>query len=301
MSLRGSFLIAQNAVFCIGVFIGSAFASADTTTPAIFPLDKPRPHIIRIPHFGEENRQDTNYFYVGLLKLALTNTQDTHGPFELVQLEHHMGTERMRLMLEQGTDMDVIWSTSNTEREARFLAVEVNLLRGLNEYRALLVTDEGVEKFKGVQSLEQLRSIRVGSGDHWQDTIVLKHNALPVVGFWDYETMIPMLKGKRFDYISRGMHEVWRETRYNEGVTIVPNVILHYRLPVHYFVKKGNTALADRIEQGLVKAIEDGSYYDLFYAVPSHRKGFDWLKEMDPVIVELENPAAKYKPDMIIP
>lgn len=254
-----------------------------------------------IPFVEIRDPTDTNYFYVALLDLALSKTVAQDGPYELVHMPNYLGTERMRLMLEQGAGVDILWSTSNRQRENRFLAVPVDLLRGLNAYRALLIDEKRVAEFEHIKSIDDLKRFRVGSGDHWQDTQVLKHNELPLVGFLDYETMMPMLKFRRFDYASRGLHEVWKELEYSEGFIIAPNVLLHYKLPVHYFVRKNNHALADRIYRGLVKTIEDGSYYELFYNVPSHKYGYDQFKKMNSVVIELENPNATIKPHMITP
>lgn len=286
--------------------LGVKIAAGDSKSPLMQaaetkPLEQLPHAIITVPIYGEPNPADTNYFYVGLLELALTKTVPRYGTFDIQQLHTYIGTERLRLMLASDQELDVIWSTSNRQREELLRAVPVNLLRGLNEYRVLLVTDENASRFTEVKSLNDLKRIKVGSGDHWQDTLVLKHNELPVVGFWDYETMIPMLKAGRFDYVSRGMHEVWREIKYNDGVQVAQDVMLYYQLPVHYFVNKKNDKLANRILEGLKLAIEDGSYYDLFFAVPSHRMGYDRLQEMEAIVIELENPTATDKPEMITP
>lgn len=260
-----------------------------------------KPLTLVIPFVEIQDPTDTGYFYVALLDLALSKTVSQHGPYELVHMPNYLGTERMRLMLEQGAGVDILWSTSNRQRENRFLAVPVNLLRGLNEYRALLIDEQRVAEFAHVKSIDDLKRFRVGSGDHWQDTQVLKHNELPLVGFLDYETMMPMLKFKRFDYASRGLHEVWKELEHSEGFIIAPNVLLHYKLPVHYFVRKNNQALANRIYRGLEVAIADGSYYKLFFNVPSHKYGYEKFKQMKSIVIELENPNATHKPHMITP
>lgn len=280
----------------VGLMLGAHCVADQEPKPEVA-----KPTTIIIPFVGAHDATDTNYFYAALLDLALSKTVATDGPYEIVHMPNYLGTERMRLLLEQGLGVDLLWSTSNIQREARFIAVPVNLLGGLNEYRALLIEEKRIDEFKNIQGLDDLKRFRVGSGDHWQDTQVLKHNGLPLVGFLDYETMMPMLKFQRFDYVSRGMHEVWKELEYSEGLTIAPNVLLYYRLPVHYFVRKNNQALADRIYRGLKIIIEDGSYYDLFFRVPSHKFGYEKLQQMKSVVVELENPNSSNKPDMITP
>jgi hypothetical protein len=49
-------------------------------------------------------------------------------------------------------------------------------------------------------------------------------------------------------------------------LAVEKQLLLYYPTAMYYFVKKGNTQLANQIEKGLTIAIADGSFDRLFYA-----------------------------------
>ena len=47
-------------------------------------------------------------------------------------------------------------------------------------------------------------------------------------------------------------------------LTVEPTLALYYPLPVYFFVARDNTALAERLQRGLQRALTDGSLKALF-------------------------------------
>lgn len=229
-------------------------------------------------------------YFKPLVELALEKTVPSHGPYKSTIFSQHAEKERIRKFLERGRDIDVIWSTTNEEREERFLAVKFPLLKNLNEYRFLLIRKGEQERFDGIGSLEDLRKFTSGSGTHWQDTEIFHLNRLPTITSVNHEALFKMLDSKRFDYISRGAYEIWAEVENTEfGMFAVEKrIMLHYDAGYYFFVNKQDIELAERLEQGLKIAEADGSFDELFFSVPEYKKGWEAVHNHNRTLIELK-------------
>jgi ABC-type amino acid transport substrate-binding protein len=246
---------------------------------------------LTLPKAGSLEPEVTGRFYEQALLLALTKTGDVT---EQIQFDYHpnfVNRERARLLVKQGV-LDIIWSSSNKKREAELTPVKFNLIRGINEYRLLLIRAVDQPRFNQVKNLSDLQKFRIGSGIHWSDTEVYRFNALPLVTSYAYESMFRMLGAKRFDYMARSIQEVHYELEHygKMGLAIEKNLVIHYPQPIYFFVNNKNAALAKRIQRGLEEAQADGSLDELFLAIPSFRKAWEELQQLDRKVIELNVP-----------
>ncbi len=87
-----------------------------------------------------------------------------------------------------------------------------------------------------------------------------------------------MLTSKRFDYYSRGAHQVLPEiSAYaDQGIVLEQELFLRYNNPVYFYVNKSNTRLAERLSAGLKIAMEDGCFDALF----AQFENFTWAETM---------------------
>jgi ABC-type amino acid transport substrate-binding protein len=244
---------------------------------------------LTLPKTGSIERETPSHFYEQVLRLALTKTSTAT---EQIQFDYHpsfVNRERARLLVKQGV-LDIIWSSSNKKREAELLPVKFNLLRGINEYRLLLIRAADQAQFDQVKNLSDLQKFRIGSGIHWSDTEIYRFNALPVVTSYAYETMFRMLAAKRFDYMARSIQEVQYELEHygKMGLAIEKNLVIHYPQPIYFFVN--NKELAARIQRGLELAQADGSLDELFFATPSFRQAWEELQQLKRKTIELNMP-----------
>lgn len=235
---------------------------------------------------------DITRYYEDVIRLALEKTRASHGDFAIKQRPFEPSIDRVRAMLQSGAGVDVIWASVTPERVESMRHVQVDLLQDLNNYRALLVRKDDVHRFQNIQSLDDLRRLKTGNGSSWTDTKVMQANGFAVVTAVDFGLLIKMLSAKRFDYITRGMHEVGMDLRMfnSANLVVVPNVVLKYSVPISYgfFVRKSDEALAKRFEQGLALAKADGSLKKLFDKVELFQPGLKILAE-NPRIIELNN------------
>lgn len=273
----------RNIFVLILMFLSTNYSIADTLQ-------------VSITRSSELNSSDPSYFFERLLILALDKTRASDGDYVLVYNNHGGGVARDRAMLIAGAGIDVMWATATKERQQQMLVVPVELLKNLNNYRILLINGEDQPQFNQVKTIADLKKFTLGSGDHWTDGMIFKDNGFNVSVTSNYPGLFKMLAARRFNFISRGLHEIGYDTQTykNFGLVKEQSLLLKYDVPVQYcfFVKKGNISLADRIERGLKNAQQDGSFDKLFYQMPSFKEGEEALKNSRRLVLELRNTKA---------
>ncbi|MFO1388403.1 diguanylate cyclase [Cellvibrio sp.] len=245
---------------------------------------------ITIPHI--EQSAPTAVYYPQVLQLALSKTEKTDGPFEVVQLSQMLTKARFEAEVKRKNNglINVIWSNTNKDLESALIPIRISLLKDLTNYRVFLIRKGDQEKFSRVKSLNDLSTFKAGQGARWTDTEVLTANHLPVTTSPLFEPLFNMLLGKRFDYFPRGLDEIWSEAEMFEpkGIVIEQHLMLNYETARYFFVNKNNPKLAERIERGLRIAIADGSFDKLFYSVPGHKRGYEEIAHKKRLVLKLE-------------
>jgi ABC-type amino acid transport substrate-binding protein len=246
---------------------------------------------LMLPKAGSLEPELTSRFYEQALQLAL---EKTRRKSELIHFDYYpadVNRERTRLLVKQGK-VDVIWSSSNKNRETELTPIRFNLIRGINEYRLLLIRTGEQPRFDKVKTLTDLRKFKIGTGIHWSDTDIYKFNGLPLVTAYSYKPMFRMLSANRFDYMARSIQEVNYELEHygNSGLTIEKNLAIHYPQPIYFFVNHNHRALAQRIQKGLEIARDDGSLDTLFFSIPNFRQAWEQLQKLNRHVIELNVP-----------
>lgn len=237
----------------------------------------------------------TGPFFEAVLRLALAKTAPPDEQLNIQYFSTYVGRERLRVLVAKGMP-DLMWSSSTPEREEQLEAVKFNLLKGINEYRFLLVRAADLPKFAQVQTLDELRHMSVGAGVHWSDAKIFRDNGFTVVSTWSHYSLFRMLAVGRFDFMARAYNEIEVElqTYATSHFAREPHLIVHYHQPIYFFVNKNNQALAQRIREGLEKAQLDGSYDKLFFSVPEYKQAWEHLQKLDKRILYLKDlPAAE--------
>lgn len=238
----------------------------------------------------EENlaQDHDDYYYSGLLRLALTKTIETHGPFELELAPVMPINKRLLREVERGS-VDVTWMTYSRDLEHDLMPIKIRLMKNLSDYRVFLIRAEDTQKFAMVKTLNDLRNFKGGIGSHWADRQVMEENGLPLVLSMSYQNLFKMLRSGRFDYFSRGVYQVGSEVRAysNEGIVLDQHLLLRYDNPVYFYVHKDNKKLAERIHLGLELAIKDGSFDELFNRIDNLRWGAELLAKQNRTVIQL--------------
>ncbi|WDE14209.1 substrate-binding periplasmic protein [Thalassomonas haliotis] len=246
---------------------------------------------------------DARYDYrIELLQLVLDKSQSKFGPATLQAETTNMSHGRGELSLENGL-IDVAFFATNKIREQKFTAIKYPILQGILGYRILLVHKDRQADFAAVTTLSQLASDFIGGfGSHWADKKILEDNRLKITASPLYQNLFAMLNAKRFDYFPRGINEIWHESQQlapdYRNIVIEKSLALYYPYPVYFFVNKRNSRLAQRIQLGLTKSLQDGSLKQLF--LKYHLQDIQRSQLHKRKILMLENhqlPAGTAKPD----
>lgn len=224
--------------------------------------------IIRIIQAHSE--LDKRYIYShALLHAILENTRGEHGDYE-IQLVL-TDTQRNRALVEilSGETINVHVVPTKAEWEEKTIPIRIPVRKGLLGYRLFLIHKDKQETFSAIKELDELKSLRAGLRQQWSTTKAMQTLGFNVVTGSDYEGLFGMLATReRFDYFPRGVNEVFTEYKTRKDIhpeiRIEQNKALYLPLPTYIFVSPAFPSLAIRLEKGLQRIVEDGSFDVLF-------------------------------------
>lgn len=219
---------------------------------------------VRYPRSFSGYEQRDRYA-LALLQLALDKAQ---SPLLITPSANSMAQDRALAELELGRNVDVVWSMTSVEREAKLLPVRISIDKGLMGWRVALLGKNQGQLLQNIHSLDDLQQLHAGQGHDWPDRKILEFNGLPVETSANYQGLFHMLAAGRFDYFPRSLLEVWREAdSYRQlGLQVDSHIILHYPTTAYFFVSPDNPQLAETLRVGLERALADGSFDRLFFA-----------------------------------
>jgi len=232
-------------------------------------------------------------YFVALLQLVLDETERNYGKAKVV---HAIKMEQGRAFqeLKKGALIDVYWAGTSLAREEEYRAIRVPLLKGLLGYRLSIIRAELEKDFLRINQLSDLKAYTACQGMHWPDSDILENAGLQVRRGPIYELLFRQVAAGRCDYFPRGIHEGGAEMRARQekfpNLRVFTDVLIYYPFPMYFFVKKDNEALADRLEQGLEKAISQGSFEQLLLNHPITSELFPLTQWGNKKIISLKNP-----------
>ncbi|KMT66684.1 hypothetical protein XM47_00690 [Catenovulum maritimum] len=218
---------------------------------------------------GETEDDDRNRYDKKLLVLALEATKADFGDYVLQPTKRGSNYKRNLKLLEQNFYTNFFIQTSiDDDILTKFKAVEIPIERGIVGYRVGIINPERLDKFNKNMSLDELKRLSIIQGDGWLDTQILKQNGYNVFGISNYDSLFRMISLSRADILLRGANEISYEldnfiTKY-PNLSVEPHFIFHYPLPRFFITSKSNLNAAKRIEVGLNRAFEDGSFMALW-------------------------------------
>lgn len=239
-----------------------AFAAAPllAAEPARAPVELvyPRP----------ESASDTRYQdLIDLLRAALEHTRASDGPYLLRPSGAQMNEARQLLQLQQGKELNVVWSSTSIEKERVLLPLRIPLRKGLLGYRIALIHKDAQARIDQAQTLGDLRGLRIGLGVGWGENELYAANGLSVVPA-QYDSLFRMAARQRFDLFPRGISEVFKEYELHRQdlpeLVVEQHLLIQYTWPYYFFFNKKDAALQRRVETGLRAMMRDGSFDAIF-------------------------------------
>jgi ABC-type amino acid transport substrate-binding protein len=240
--------------------VAGAGALAVLAAPCVFA----QPSIGTLRFSGGLDANDQRYEYPRLLlELALAKAGST---MKVVQVGG-MTQTRMATEVSEGR-MDLLILPMSWPSNAVIEPLRFPLRRGLLGVRLLLARADRAAALGRVRDLTELRTRHtMGYGADWLDKPAFGPLGFRVVTGASYTGLFDMLRAGRFDFLSRGVNEVFAELdspTLGRDLALVPGIAMSYPLDDYFFVRLGNRALSELLGQGLARARADGSFDALF-------------------------------------
>lgn len=248
--------------------------------------------------FGEPLRGDINIPNIDtekdklihqLLALALSKTG---SKVNYIPQPNQLSAGRLVERVESNK-IDVFWAGMSPEIEETLTPIRIPIFKGLLGHRIFVIRKGEEMRFESIKSLNDLKQFSAGQGRFWGDTEILQNAGLPVTTTVKGANLWPMLDGSRFDYFPLAVHEPWSEidARPELNLTVDPNVLLIYPFAMYFYVNNANTELRSAIEDGMNKAIDDGSYDKLLFNSSMLKDALIRAKVSERVVIRIPNSA----------
>ncbi|MGJ8679686.1 tetratricopeptide repeat protein [Paraglaciecola sp.] len=203
-----------------------------------------------------------------ILKKSLELSTEKFGPFELVVIDKALSNDLKRWMIYDGIDINVAMSMASPDWEYLTLPIRIPIRRGVGSYRLLAIHEKNQNTFKDIASVKALKALTVGVQEGWILNEVLDEEGFILVKSTSYDSTFKMLDKRRFDFIPRGIHEVYDELAIREkelsSLMIEPRLAIYLPQPYYIFVSPKAPRIAQRIEFGLEKMIAEGVLQEMF-------------------------------------
>ncbi len=236
---------------------------------------------------------DTSYgYYTELLHKAL-NKAANGRPVPVLLPTLAMEQDRAVQELARGRTIDIFWMGADQKRNTALRAIPIPLERGLMGYRQFIVHRLRVTEFDQVRNLADLQKFSACQGTHWPDTEILREADLKVKTSTGYESLFRQVAAGRCDYFPRGFHEIRIEMNKRAaefpGLVAYEPLILHYPFAVYFYVRQDNQRLAEWIQQGLEKMIDDGELLAHMQEHQHTRRAFPLITASPRRLIEIPN------------
>ncbi|HEX3571054.1 MAG TPA: hypothetical protein VHU44_09555 [Acidobacteriaceae bacterium] len=246
--------------------------------------------VVRPLTFGYIN--DT--YELVLLHEALERTRPDYGAYETQPYTEKLSLPRAIQLAIEGRLVNVLTAgVGEPAPEREMIPVPFPLDKGLLGYRVALIDRHSQDRLSHINSIEDLRRMRIGQGIGWGDLPIYEHEGIQVETTTDYDLLTVMLLHGRFDLYPRGLYEIAPEMaergeRYPD-LAVEQHLLLHYPYCEAFYVSRSAPRLAARLTAGLERMRADGSFDALF--ARHFGKLFANLHLRQRVLIELENPS----------
>ncbi len=250
---------------CMNMGIASVLAFSIFLSSCAF-ADK-----LRISLLGKNTGDE---FYKKSLSLALENTKDKYGDFEIVH-EKSFNSSRAIQVMKEGKIINAVALLGAEQRfseEYKLHYAQFPVMLGSWGYRVGFTTPRRRTILNNTKKISVMKDYIHGQASGWFDVGVLRANGFKVLEVGDeadhrntIESIYQMLSHHRLDLFCRSIIEVLTEFKqygHLDDVVLEQNMALHYEFPALFYTN--SKSLAKRLTEGLVYSYLDGSYISLW-------------------------------------
>ncbi|WP_269517832.1 amino acid ABC transporter substrate-binding protein [Alteromonas sp. BMJM2] len=235
-----------------------------------------------------DDTDERTLYPIALLKLALDKTGVN---YELRPSDRILLTGKAMRQLRENREVSVVWSMTDIQREKDLTAIRIPIAKGLIGLRVFAIPNQKRAKFAEVESIADMRALVPVQGEDWPDTKILQANGFNVFTVPEFDKAYDFLSQGKGDFFPRSVIEIIPELDKigkSASVSLEPSLAIYYPTAMYYFVSNNNKTLAHLIETGLQRAIEDGSFDELFQS--TFMPILDEMNMDERTIFSIENP-----------
>lgn len=227
-----------------------------------------------------------------VIKRALEITEKEFGSFKIETINVDMSVHRMLQATMNGKMINTVIVPASEQWDKSNIPIRVPVRLGLLSYRVLLVNKVDLPKFQQVTTLEELNNFKAGLINGWTTTKIFQHHKMQYLETGYFPGLFLMLNKHRFDYIPRGVYEVYDELDARKSIlkdiVVEPTIALYIPTSAYVYISPTEPRLAKRMELGLQKLLSSGELKKLLYKY--YEDEIKRSKLSDRKIFELENP-----------
>ncbi|MFC3094531.1 hypothetical protein DRW07_13420 [Alteromonas sediminis] len=149
-----------------------------------------------------------------------------------------------------------------------FIKIDTPLCNDLLSHRLCIIRSDKQDVFSVELTDSKLRRLKAGIPATWADADILRYNECHVVEQGDLNHILEAIHKGDCDYIPLGAIEIEAIMASGFGnqnaLTIEANHIIHYPLPLVFYVAPRRPELVSIIEFGLNRAMSSGDFQQLF-------------------------------------
>ncbi len=217
-----------------------------------------------------------------VLKAALEATKPNYGPYTLTYADREMSRSRTFREMQMGEGVNIADTPITESWSDKLIRIPIPVQRGILSYRLFLVNKDNIDLLAKVETIEDLKKLRQGSGAQWAITNTLKASKFNIVEGNSKVSLLNMLAAKRFDIYGRGINEIFGELadhgKDHPTIVIDQHVALYSYLPTYFHVSPNHGRIAERIDIGLRKINATGVHEKLFL---KHHQNFIKAANLD--------------------
>jgi len=196
-----------------------------------------------------------------VLELVLSKSEAKYGKYRMVYQPPSTQARAFREL--QDNQLDVIGTSWDAEREQMAQPIRFDLYKGLMGLRVGITPAERLAEVNGLSDWPALRKLPIGVGADWPSAPKFRQAGLNAVNMLHFDAGARRMRLGGMDLILLGIAEAER-LAVQKGFSVVSAWGLYVDEPYYFWVRKGRSVLAERIDYGFRAAIADGSLEALF-------------------------------------
>lgn len=243
---------------------------------------------------GAASKHDQRGTYANaLLHAVMERTRAEFGPYRIEQTTQSMQRKRLHSEMREGKLLNVTTFPATAEWLNTLQAVPIPIDLGLLSWRLLLIDQKNQDKLRALAQTGQLKKATAGAGRNWIFLEQLRQHGYRTTTGNDYEGLFQMLRAGRFDYLPRGVNEIFPELDARSasypGLAVDDSALMHSPIAPLFFIAPKETRLHRRISTGMQAMLRDGTLEQLM--LDFYRRDLERAKLCDRILVELPDNA----------